>query len=55
MSSKKKKTVMPMSSAGLISFYNTDQPGIKVTPTAILALTISFIVISIVLLILKPV
>jgi len=54
MSSKKKKTVMPMSSAGLMSFYNSDEPGIKLKPEAIIGLTIGFIVISIVLLVLKP-
>lgn len=54
MSSKKKKTVMPMSSAGLMSFYNSDEPGIKLKPEAIIGLTIGFIVISVVLLVLKP-
>ncbi len=55
MSTKKKRTVMPLSSAGLMSFYNTDEPGIKITPAGILALTVGFIVISIALLVLRPV
>ncbi len=54
MSSKKKKTVMPMSSAGLMSFYNADEPGIKLKPEAIMGLTIGFIVISVIMLVLKP-
>lgn len=53
MSAKKKKTVMPMSSAGLMSFYNSDEPGIKVSPTAIFALSVVFIVFSIVILAFK--
>ncbi len=55
MSTKKKRTVMPLSSAGLISFYSTDEPGIKVTPELILAFTIGFVVVSVALLVLKPV
>lgn len=54
-SSRKKRTVMPLSSAGLMTFYSSDEPGIRVGPEATLGITITFIVVSILLLIFKPV
>ncbi len=54
-SSRKKRTVMPLSSAGLMTFYSSDEPGVKVGPVGVLTITVAFTVASILLLIFKPV
>ncbi len=56
MSSKKKKSSAPMpaSSAGLLRFFEDETPGIKIKPAYVIALAISLVIFSIMLLILVP-
>ncbi len=56
MSSKKKKSSAPMpaSSAGLLRFFEDETHGIKIKPALVLALALSLVVFSIMLLIFVP-
>jgi len=56
MSSKKKKSSAPMpaSSAGLLRFFEDETHGIKIKPTYVIALALSLVIFSIMLLILIP-
>ena len=40
--SEKEKTYMPMGSAGLIRYFD-EEPGIKISPQAVVYLTLGFI------------
>jgi len=56
MSSKKKKASAPMpaSSAGLLRFFEDETHGIKIKPVYVIALALSLVIFSIMLLILVP-
>ncbi|MEM1986619.1 MAG: preprotein translocase subunit Sec61beta [Nitrososphaeria archaeon] len=56
MSSKKKRSSAPMpaSSAGLLRFFEDETHGIKIKPAFVLALALSLVVFSIMLLIFVP-
>jgi preprotein translocase subunit Sec61beta len=56
MSSKKKKSSAPMpaSSAGLLRFFEDETHGIKIKPAYVIALALSLVIFSIMLLILIP-
>ncbi|MDG7039690.1 MAG: preprotein translocase subunit Sec61beta [Nitrososphaerota archaeon] len=53
MSSKKKASALPASSAGLLRFYETDEPGLKLRPEIVVIANIAFIILAVVLPIIK--
>ncbi|MDG7035911.1 MAG: preprotein translocase subunit Sec61beta [Nitrososphaerota archaeon] len=53
MSSKKKASALPASSAGLLRFYETDEPGLKLRPEIVVIATIVFITLTVILPIIK--
>jgi len=55
MSSKKKNAPLPVSSAGLLRFFEDETRGVKVKPEIVLAITGGLIGISVLIRILFPV
>lgn len=49
MSSKKKNTPLPASSAGLLTFFNEETKGIKIRPEIVLIGSIALIALSIII------